>query len=110
MAIPGIRGIPGANQEEFVLYKASYNPSEELLLPKNLDASYSEWEPGIDPLYPDADAFKVSVDTPEGVTYDDIESPAFIEDLEKITGRSLRIHTTQRGIFDARPIWLDFDL
>jgi len=38
-----------------------------------------------------------------GVTYDDIEDPAFIADLEKLTGRSLRIHTTQRGQFDARP-------
>jgi hypothetical protein len=103
---PGHPWHTGRNQEEFVLYKASYNPNEELLLPRNLDASYSEWEPGIDPLYPDADAFKVSVETPEGVSYDDIESPAFIEDLENITGRSLRIHSTQRGIFDARPVSL----
>ena len=101
---PGHPWHTGRNQEEFVLYKASYNSSEELLLPKNLDATYSEWAPGIEPLYPDADAFKVNVETPEGVTYDDIESPAFIADLEKLTGRSLRIYTTQRGIFDARPL------
>jgi uncharacterized protein YcbX len=101
---PGHPWHTGRNQEEFVLYKARYKSGEELLLPDNLDASYSEWEPGIDPLYPDADAFKVNVKTPEGVTYDDIENPAFIEDLEKITGRSLRIHVTQRGIFDARPV------
>ncbi len=101
---PGHPWHTGRNQEEFVLYKASYVSSEELLLPKNLDATYSEWEPGIDPLYPDADAFKVNVETPTGVTYDDIEDPAFIADLEKLTGRSLRIHTTQRGIFDARPV------
>jgi uncharacterized protein YcbX len=101
---PGHPWHTGRNQEEFVLYKASYKSSEDLLLPENLDASYSEWEPGIDPLYPDSDEFKVKVETPEGVTYDDIESPAFIQDLEKITGRSLRIHTTQRGIFDARPV------
>jgi len=103
---PGHPWHTARNQEEFVLYKASYESSEELLLPKNLDATYSEWEPGIDPLYPDADAFKVSVETPDGVTYDDIEDPAFVADLEKLTGRSLRIHTTQRGIFDARPISL----
>ncbi len=103
---PGHPWHTGRDQEEFVLYKASYSSSEDLLLPPNLDATYSEWEPGIDPLYPDADAFKVRVETPEGVTYDSIENPAFIEDLEKLTGRTLRIHTTQRGIFDARSVSL----
>jgi len=101
---PGHPWHTARNQEEFVLYKASYSSSEQLLLPENLDATYSEWEPGIDPLYPDADAFKVKVETPGGVTYDDIEDPAFIADLENLTGRSLRIHGTQRGIFDARPV------
>ena len=101
---PGHPWHTGRNQEEFLLYKASYKSSVDVLLPKNLDATYSEWEPGIDPIYPDADAFRVSVETPEGVTYDDIEDPAFISDLEKLTGRSLRIHTTQRGQFDARPV------
>jgi uncharacterized protein YcbX len=85
---PGHPWHTGRNQEEFVLYKASYQSSEKLLLPDNLDATYSEWEPGIDPLYPDADAFKVCVETPEGVTYDDIENPDFIADLEQLTGRS----------------------
>ncbi len=40
------------------------------------------------------------------MAYDDIEDLAFIKDLEKITGRSLRIHITQRGQFDARPVSL----
>ena len=103
---PGHPWHTGRDQEEFVLYKARYESSEELLLPQNLGASYSEWKPGIDPIYPDADAFKVNVETPEGATYDDIENPAFIADLEKLTGRSLRIHVTQRGQFDARPVSL----
>jgi len=101
---PGHPWHTGRNQEEFLLYKARYRSSDDLLLPRNLDATYSEWEPGIDPIYPDTDEFKVSIETPEGVTYDDIEDPAFIADLEKLTGRSLRIHTTQRGQFDARPV------
>jgi len=103
---PGHPWHTARNQEEFVLYKARYPSSEQLLLPANLDATYSEWEPGIDTLYPDADAFRVTVETPEGVTYDDIEDPAFIADLENLTGRSLRVHVTQRGIFDARPVSL----
>jgi uncharacterized protein YcbX len=46
------------------------------------------------------------VETPEGTTYDDIENPAFIADLEKLTDRTLRVHATQRGQFDARPVSL----
>ena len=103
---PGHPWHTGRNQEEFVLYNARYKASKDLLLPINLDASYSEWEPGIDPIYPDADAFKVSVETPDGKSYDDIEDPAFIADFEEITGRSLRVHFTQRGQFDARPVSL----
>jgi hypothetical protein len=103
---PGHPWHTGRNQEEFVLYNANYLSSEDLLLPKNLDASYSEWGPGIDPIYPDSDAFKVGIETPDGKTYDDIEDPAFIADLEKVTGRSLRVHFTQRGQFDARPVSL----
>ena len=94
------------DQEEYVLYKASYASSEGVLLPGNLQATYDDWEPGIDPIYPEEDAFKVSVETPEGVSYDDIRDPVFIADLEKITGRSLRVHFTQRGQFDARPVSL----
>jgi uncharacterized protein YcbX len=103
---PGHPWHTGRDQEEFILYSPRYTSGKELLLPQNLDATYSEWEPGIDPIYPDTDAFKVSVVTPEGVNYDDIEDPSFIKDLEKITGRSLRIHVTQRGQFDARPVSL----
>jgi uncharacterized protein YcbX len=103
---PGHPWHTGRNQEELILYTARYQSDDGLLLPRNLDASYSEWGPGIDPIYPDADDFKVSVETPEGKTYDDIQDPAFITDLEKITGRSLRVHMTQRGQFDARPVSL----
>lgn len=103
---PGHPWHTGRDQEEFILYSPRYKSGEELLLPHGLDATYSEWAPGIDPIYPDTDEFKVSVATPAGVTYDDIEDPAFIADLEKIADRSLRIHVTQRGQFDARPVSL----
>jgi hypothetical protein len=103
---PGHPWHTGRDQEQFILYSPSYKSGEELLLPQNLDATYSEWVPGIDPIYPDTSAFKVSVRTPDGMAYDDIEDLAFIKDLEKITGRSLRIHITQRGQFDARPVSL----
>ena len=106
IAEDGMLGFPwhtARDQEEFLLYYASYDSSKELLQPKDLDACLG-LSIGCTPVYPDADAFKVSVETPAGVTYDDIESPAFIEDLEKITGRSLRVHLTQRGQQDCRPV------
>ncbi|MGI9484496.1 MAG: MOSC N-terminal beta barrel domain-containing protein [Geminicoccaceae bacterium] len=92
----------GRDQEEFVLYNARYSSSEDLLLPKDLDA-FEGLAPGINPIYPDAAAFKVDVETPEGETYD-IESPDFLAALEKTTGRSLRVHATQMGQHDCRPL------
>jgi uncharacterized protein YcbX len=48
----------------------------------------------------------VSIETPAGVKYKDIVDPEFIKDLENITDRQLRVHFTQRGQFDARPVSL----
>ena len=78
---------------------------KDLLLPPNLDASYSEWEPGIDPRYTRMRTRSRLAWRPPRVRPTTIsKNPAFVEDLERITGRSLRIHVTQRGIFDARPV------
>ena len=93
IADDGLEGFPwhtGRDQEEFVLYNASYRASEALLEPAALE-SFEGHAPGVTPLYPDSDAFKVSVETNEGETYDDIEDPAFIADLERVTGRTLRV-------------------
>ncbi|WP_299845774.1 MOSC N-terminal beta barrel domain-containing protein [uncultured Roseovarius sp.] len=92
----------GRDQEEFVLYKAQYRDGDDLLLPKDLDA-FEGLAPGIYPVYPDADAFKVDVTTPEGATHD-IESQAFLDDMEKAAGRKLRVHATQKGQHDCRPL------
>ncbi len=103
---PGHPWHTGRDQEEFILYSPRYKSGEDLLLPPELDATYSEWPNGIDPIYPDTEAFIVSIETPEGVIYDDIRDPAFIADLERATDRTLRLHVTQRGQFDARPVSL----
>jgi len=103
---PGHPWHTGRDYEEFILNTPRFVNSDDVLLPPTLDATYSEWPQGIDPYYQDKDSFKVSVETPEGVTFDDIEDPAFIAHLEKLSERSLRIHHTQRGIFDARPVSL----
>jgi len=92
----------GRDQEEFVLYNAKYKSGDDLLLPKDIDA-FEDMAPGVNPVYPDADAFKVDVETPAGESYD-VESPEFLQALEKTTGRSLRVHVTQMGQHDCRPV------
>ena len=92
----------GRDQEEFVLYKASFESSQDVLLPPDLDAAEG-LAPGINPVYPDAEAFRVSVETPDG-TRNDIEDPAFLADLEAAAGRKLRVHITQKGQHDCRPL------
>ena len=92
----------GRDQEEFVIYDASFEDSNNLLLPPNLD-DFEGLAPGIYPIYPEADKFRVIVKTPEGSTYN-VEDPKFLAVLEKVTGRSLRIHLTQKGQHDCRPI------
>lgn len=92
----------GRDQEEFVLYEARYRNGDDLLLPQSLDA-FEGLAPGIKPIYPSPAAFKVDVTTPEGATHD-IESQAFLDDLEKTADRKLRVHSTQKGQHDCRPL------
>lgn len=94
----------GRDHEEFVLYQAAYAAGEDLLLPKNLD-DFEGLAPGIYPIYPEPEAFKVAVTSPEGDTAD-IDSPEFLTKLEATTGRKLKVHATQRGQHDCRPLSL----
>lgn len=106
IADDGVEGFPwhtGRDQEEFLLYNATYHASDALLEPEDL-ASFEGHSPGVTPVYPDDDAFKVRVEAADGKTYDDIESPEFLKDLEAEAERSLRLHMTQRGQHDCRPV------
>ncbi len=94
----------GRDQEEFVLYKAAFRAGDDLLLPKDLDA-FEGIAPGVKPIDPANEAFKVDVETPSGKRYD-IESAAFLEDLQQASGRSLRVHLSQKGQHDCRPLSL----
>ncbi|WP_282608062.1 MOSC N-terminal beta barrel domain-containing protein [Pelagibius sp. Alg239-R121] len=92
----------GRDQEEFVLYEASFRSGDALLMPENLDA-FEGLAPGIKPVDPSAEAFKVDVKTPGGAT-NDIDSPEFLADLQETAGRSLKVHMTQKGQHDCRPV------
>ncbi|MFT4563818.1 MAG: hypothetical protein ACI9BW_003578 [Gammaproteobacteria bacterium] len=105
IAADGHAGFPwhtGREQEDLVLYKARYKSGDALLVPKDLSA-FEGFPPGVHPVYPDADAFAVEVETPAGDTYD-IDSAEFMRELEKASNRTLRLHVTQRGQHDSRPI------
>ena len=92
----------GRDHEEFVLYEARYESGEKLLVPENLDA-FEGLAPGIKPVDPAAEAFRVEVRSPDGESHA-IDSDAFLAALEKTTGRSLRVHMTQKGQHDCRPL------
>ncbi len=94
----------GRDQEEFVLYKARFRSGDDLLLPKDLDA-FEGLAPGIKPIDPTDEAYQVDVETPEGKVYD-IESPDFLDDLQQVSERSLRVHMSQKGQHDCRPLSL----
>lgn len=94
----------GRDQEEFVLYKPKYKSGDDLLIPENLDA-FEGMSPGVNPIYPETDQFKVDVETPSGNIHD-IQSPAFLRELEEAAGRSLRVHVSQMGQQDCRPVSL----
>jgi hypothetical protein len=105
---PGHPWHTGRDQEQFVLYKASYKSSEKLLLPQNLDATYSEWPPGIDPIYPDTDAFKLSVETPEGATYDAMPFWDALRRIGAVRNALLGVNAVVVGLLLAAlydPVW-----
>ncbi|MDO5758916.1 MAG: MOSC domain-containing protein [Rhodobacterales bacterium] len=92
----------GRDQEEFVIYEARYRDGGDLLLPQDLDA-FEGLAPGIKPIYPALADYAVEVTTPEGATHD-IDSPAFLDDLQRAAGRKLRVHASQKGQHDCRPL------
>lgn len=92
----------GRDQEELVLYEARYENGDKVLVPENLD-DFEGLAPGIKPVDPDREDFKVKVTTPEGEIHD-IESKAFLSGMENAAERKLRVHVTEKGQHDCRPL------
>lgn len=92
------------DQEEFLLYQARYTDGARLLEPEHADA-FAERGAGIHPLYPADAAFAATVTTPAGEVFD-IEGPEFLSHLQRASGRRLRVHKTQTGQPDCRPLSL----
>jgi uncharacterized protein YcbX len=89
-------------QEEFVLYSASYKNHHATLKPPAMEAAFKE---ALNPPYPLADAFALEIKTPAGATLD-VEDPAFLESLRDKSAGELRLHFTQKNAVDCRPLSL----
>ena len=89
-------------QEEFVLYGASYKNPESTLKPPALDAAFKE---ALNPPYPRADAFALEIETPGGQTLD-VDDPEFLASLRDKSEGELTLHFTQKNAVDCRPLSL----
>lgn len=100
---PGFPWHTAREQESMLQYKPRYKKTELTVTPGNLAAAQA-MAPGINPLYPDTGQFSVSVETPDGQTYD-LEDEAFLAHLKTTSADpSLALHCTQRSQFDCRPL------
>jgi len=91
-------------QESLLLYTPKFRGAVDTTRPGDLRAAENA-APGINPIYPGDEAFAVQVATPDGETFD-VRDPAFLEHLHSQTGAELRLHYTQKGQMDCRPVSL----
>lgn len=89
-------------QEEFVLYSASYKNYAATLKPLAMEAAFKE---ALNPPYPMADAFALEIKTPIGETLD-VDDPAFLDSLRDKSDGELKLHFTQKNAVDCRPLSL----
>ena len=91
-------------QEPLLLYTPHFTDTADTTRPANLREAEAAG-PGVNPIYPDDGAFAVRVDAPNGDTYA-LQGPVFLEHLKAETGKSLRLHYTQKCQMDCRPVSL----
>ncbi|NER82108.1 MAG: MOSC domain-containing protein [Leptolyngbya sp. SIO1D8] len=102
---PGFPWHTAREQEALLLYKPRFKEAEVTVKPGNLAAAQA-MAPGINPLYPDTAQFAVEVETPKGEVYA-LEDEAFLTHLKTMSNDpTLKLHFTQRGQFDCRPLAL----
>jgi len=89
-------------QEEFVLFQASYKDPASTLKPAAMEAAFKE---ALNPPYPLAEAFALSIKTPDGTVYD-VQDQAFLASLCDKSAGELTLHFTQKNAVDCRPLSL----
>src|SRR5260370_10222446 len=102
----GLPSLTGREQEEMLLYRPRFRHADKTAKPPNLREAES-MAPGINPLFADAAAFAVDVETPSGEVLR-VDDPALIGLLKKRIGDEhvLTLLRSERAMTDCRPISL----
>ncbi len=87
-------------QEEFVLFQPRYRNHRNTLKPAAMEAAFAE---ALNPPYPQASAFALDVEQPDGSIYD-VQSPEFLVSLRDKSAGELSLHYTQKNAVDCRPV------
>ena len=104
---PGPKGFPwhtGREQEDLILYRPRYRDASGTIRPVGLEWSFA-MAPGVNPIFPEAEAFAVEVATPGGRTLP-VGSPELRAELEERAGQALMLRFSERSLYDCRPLSL----
>ncbi|MCD6058442.1 MAG: molybdenum cofactor biosynthesis protein [Microvirga sp.] len=104
---PGPKGFPwhtGREQEDLILYRPRYRETAGATLPADIERSFG-MAPGVNPIFPEAEAFAVNVTTPSGRTLP-VGSPELRAELEERSGQAVTLRFSERSLYDCRPLSL----
>ena len=100
----GFPYLTGREQRKMVLFNPRFRHPDMAAMPPNL-ADADSIEPGMTPVYPEADSLALDIDTPSGATFG-IDDPALMDELTQNIGREhkLSILRSDRAFTDCRPV------
>jgi uncharacterized protein YcbX len=104
---PGPKGFPwytGREQEDLIVYRPRYREAAGTILPIDVERSFG-MAPGVNPIFPEVEAFAVEVTTPSGRTLP-VGSPELRAELEEQAGQALTLRFSERSLYDCRPVSL----
>jgi uncharacterized protein len=103
----GLRGFPwltGREQGDLITYRPQFVEAGLTRLPTDVEKSL-HMAPGVYTSYPEAKAFALRVTSPTGQTYA-VDSDELRSELEKKSGRKVRLRFSDRSHWDCRPVSL----
>lgn len=88
--------------EDMLCFRPAFVKNGPDLAPIHLEASLN-LAPGVNPVFPERDAFNVVVATPDGRTFE-IESRELAAMLSESIGEEVDLRFSERGLYDCRPV------
>ncbi len=101
------KGFPwhtGRDQKNLVLYRPQYCKAAASKLPVDVTASFA-MPPGVNPVFPDSEAFAVDVTIPAGRTLP-VDAAELAAELEQQGGKAVTLRFSERSLYDCRPVSL----